>query len=518
MQNLPVGYSSLQSIRDYGCIYVDKTKFIYQLIAEGKYYFLSRPRRFGKSLLVDTIKQLFLGNSELFEGLFVYNNWDWNSSYPVIHIDFSIGDNLTKPILEEKILNTLDNYANSYQINLTSISISERFYELIYKLYEKERKQVVILIDEYDKPMLDVLTKSELCQEMRAILRSLYSVIKGCDEYIRFAFITGVSKFSKVSVFSGLNNIEDISLNHKYADICGYTQHDIEHVFDEYILDGKVDLDQLRIWYNGYNFNGVDSQKVYNPFDIMLFFKNNYTYDVYWFETGSPKFLLDVIQHQQYYIPNLENVILSKLDLNKFDIDNMDIISLLYQTGYLTIKNMVKLGVNIGYRLSYPNLEVKSSFTHILLDLGVSSLSYKNALYSRFANILSSNNYDDLGSIIASHFASIPHDWYRHNEMGRFEGFYCSIVYSYFCALGYDVIAEDKTNYGSIDIAIRMPDRLILMEFKLHKYGDALSAINQIKTKGYIDKYIGYNLPIYLIGISFDSEAKNVAECIWQLV
>ena len=320
-----------------------------------------------------------------------------------------------------------------------------------------------------------------------------------------------------MSVFSGLNNIEDISLNCRYADICGYTQYDIENLFYEYIGDGNVDLEQLRVWYNGYNFNGIESQKVYNPFDIMLFFKNNYIYKSYWFETGSPKFLLDVIIKKNQYVPELEEVTIFDNDLLSFDIDNTPLVSLLYQTGYLTIKNQFMLGNNLSYILTYPNLEVKTALNNQIITLGTNT-ELKNKVSISLAHTLSSDNYDNLGDIIASHFASIPYDWYRNNEMGRFEGFYCSIVYSYFCALGYDVIAEDKTNYGSIDISIRMLDRVILMEFKLNKYGDAISAINQIKNKCYIDKYIGYNLPIYLVGISFDSETKNIAECIWQKV
>ena len=294
MKKLPIGIQTFSEIRTENYIYIDKTKLAYALIENGKYYFLSRPRRFGKSLFIDTLKNIFESKKELFKGLYIYDKLDWAKSFPVININFAGGVIRDEKLLNEKITNKLFEIAGNYEITLKYKNISDQFEELIKKIHNKFNRKVVILIDEYDKPILDNITDPSMASDMRDGLKNLYSVIKGTDEYIKFVFLTGVSKFSKVSIFSGLNNLEDITLNEDYATICGYTQNDLETSFASHLEN--VDMDKLREWYNGYNFLG---DNVYNPFDILLFIKNRFKYNSYWFSTGTPSFLIYLIKQNR---------------------------------------------------------------------------------------------------------------------------------------------------------------------------------------------------------------------------
>ena len=516
MKRLPIGISTLAEIRANDYVFIDKTRHVANLVSAGKYYFLSRPRRFGKSLFLDTLKQAFLGRKELFTGLHLEHNWDWNKSYPVIHFDFGAGIVQSRHELDIKIGQFLDEYYNKYAIENIYEDISGRFSYLIRSIAENN-PQLVILIDEYDKPILDNIINPAQAAEMRDGLKNLYSVIKSHDEYIKFVLMTGVSKFSKVSLFSGLNILDDISLNTNYADICGYTQSELEQECAEHLAAGQVDKAKLKLWYNGYNFAGSAEQKVYNPFDILLFCNNNYQYRSYWFETATPTFLVRLIEREQYYIPDLEEVLVPESSLASFDVDEITLTTLLFQTGYLTIKRVSQLGTQMAYVLGYPNLEVKASLNDKLATIGT-SLQRKDQVLGKVAGLFLSNKFADLKSIFSSHFASIPHDWYRNNNIANYEGFYASIVYSYLAALGYDLRAEDTTNQGRIDLTMIMPDKVIILEFKLTKYGSAAQALEQIKAKGYASKYLAENKPIYLVGISFDAESKNVVECLYEKI
>ena len=515
MKKLPIGISTLEEILNNDYLYVDKTSLVAEM-ANGKYYFLSRPRRFGKSLLVDTFKQAFLGNQKLFDGLHLENNWDWSKKYPVIHFDFGVSSTYGG---KEKVLETtwivLNHHAKEYGITFESDDIGLAFQELIHKLYEKTNQQVVVLIDEYDKPMLDVITDESLVFTVREILKSLYSAIKSNDAYLKFVFLTGVTKFSKVGLFSGLNNLYDITLTPQYANICGYTQTDLESVFADYLKQGNVDKDKLKLWYNGYNFGGSPEQKVYNPFDVLLFCGNNFEYRNYWFETGNPEFLIKLIQKNKYYFPNMENYVASEMMLATFDIPNLELTALLFQAGYLTIKEKTTVGAQFAYVLGYPNLEIQISLNDALATLGSKSEN-KIVGMQKLIRCLEVADFNTLGQIFQSHFASIPHDWYRNNDIQHYEGFYASIVYSLFCALGYDVTAEDKTNVGQLDLTIKSADKILILEFKLKKYGDAATALQQIKDKRYAEKYVSDKKPIYLVGMSFDNETRNMCELVCE--
>lgn len=514
MKQLPIGISTLEKMRAENYTYADKTHHVANLASSGgRYYFLSRPRRFGKSLLLDTIKQAFLGRKDLFKGLYLDDNWDWSISYPVIHFDFGVSSAYqSKETLLDIIWQTLKNVAKEYGVEISNhVTYGLVFQQLIRDIVSKHNKQVVVLVDEHDKPILDNITNLEIATEQREILKGLYTCIKSNDAYLKFVLLTGVSKFSKVSLFSGLNILKDISLDSRYADICGYTQNELESEFAEHLADGNVDKQELKTWYNGYNFAGTEEQKVYNPFDILLFFDGNYEYHSYWFETATPTLLVKLLQAKHYFIPNLEKVTVSDNQLASFDIDNIPLLTLLFQTGYLTIDKPTKIGTQYAYVLRYPNLEVKASLNNALAEIGTSAENKEQTINQLYESI-QENAWDKLQQILSSHFASIPHDWYRKNEIANYEGFYASIVYSYLAALGYELIAEDVTNHGKIDLTLIMPDKILIFEFKLIKNGTAKAAIEQIKTRGYPKKYQADNKPIYLIGISFDPETKSVAE------
>ncbi|MDW8087058.1 MAG: AAA family ATPase [Candidatus Calescibacterium sp.] len=337
-KKLPIGIQSFEEMRTNGYYYVDKTYFVSKLASEGKYYFLSRPRRFGKSLFLDTLRQAFLGKKKLFEGLYLENNWNWDEFHPVILINFGDGVVEDEKNLEEVMSEILLENAENYGVKLRKRLINYRLKELIVSLYEKYRSKVVVLIDEYDKPILDRIEgESETVLRIREKLKNFYSVLKGADEYLRFVFITGVSKFSKVSLFSGINQLQDITLNREYATICGYTQKEFEEVFAPELAG--LNLEDIRTWYNGYSWLG---EPVYNPFDVLLYLSEK-VFRPYWFETGTPAFLVKLLINKRFHIPDLESLFANENLLGYFDIDFIEPENLLFQTGYLTIRKLRKL-------------------------------------------------------------------------------------------------------------------------------------------------------------------------------
>lgn len=507
MKKLPISKSVFKEVITEDCCYVDKTSFVKQLLDDhSKYWFLSRPRRFGKSLFLDTLRAAFAGEKQLFKGLFLENNWDWNTKYPVVTISFGRGTVTSVEMLNNAIYFTLTNCARLYGIELVTDSIAERFEELIQKLNQKFNLGVVVLVDEYDKPLLDNLTK-DTAEEIRESLSSFYSVLKDTDRYIKFVFLTGVSKFSKTSIFSKLNNLIDISLSPKYADICGYTQKDFELIFSDYLYD--VNLKKVKDWYDGYNFLGSN---VYNPYDVLLFLSEK-KYQCYWFETGTPSFLLDLIKERNFFIPKLEKIKVSHSQMGEFDINNIEIDILLYQTGYLTIKKEEEVGDNYFYTLMFPNKEVKKGFTDYLLRMffanGVDS-SERADLSEQIYKALDANQPELLEEAFSSFFASIPYEWYVKNNISQYEGYYCSVFYSFFAALGLIIKPEDITNKGRIDFTIVMDKAIFIFEIKMRS--NPKNAIEQIKERKYHEKYLSEKKDIFLIGIEFDEEDRNISK------
>ncbi|HRU66809.1 MAG TPA: AAA family ATPase, partial [Spirochaetota bacterium] len=379
-----------------------------------------------------------------------------------------------------------------------------KFQEAIRTLYEKYKEKVVVLVDEYDKPILDRIDEPEIARENREILKDFYSVLKDTDIYLKLVFLTGVSRFSKVSIFSGLNQLQDITLNPEYATICGYTQRDLETVFEERIKD--FDKEEVKLWYNGYNWLG---ESVYNPFDILLLLSEK-RFRSFWFETGTPTFLIKLFQKNSYYLPELENLEVGEEIVSNLDIDNIYPENLLFQAGYLTIKGQIRKGTKLKYILTYPNIEVKISFNDAFLDYLTPSPVTKEKTESRMYDLIEENDIEKLKEVLYSFFASIPLDWYRKNDLESYEGFYASVVYALFNGSGLEVKAEDITNKGRIDLTVFIEERAYMIEFKVVEEKMEGKALQQIKEKRYFEKYINQYKDIYLVGIEFSKAERNI--------
>jgi len=501
LQKLPIGIQTFQKIRKEDYLYIDKTKEAYELINSYQTVFLSRPRRFGKSLFMDTLQDIFEGNKEYFEDLYIYDKWDWSKSYPVIKIDWN-GKLQTIDDLENHILTIFKNNQNRLGIVCDNITnVGSCFNDLIIKSYEKYNMPVVVLIDEYDKPILDVIEDKEQAKLHREFIKGLYATLKGLDKYLKFVMLTGVSKFAKASVFSGLNMLTDISLDKKYGNICGYTQENIETEFKDYFIN--ADLKEVKRWYNGYNFL---KDPVYNPFDILLFISKDFKFDNYWWESGSPSFLIALLKKQNSYnIPDLENLIIGKELLNSFDIEKLSLEVILYQAGYLSIDKVIQKRNRIEYKLKVPNQEVQTSLNMLFINYLTDTIKYH--IQDDIYDTLESANLEEFKNTMSALFASIPYNNYVNNTIGLYEGYYASVFYTYLAASGLDIIAEDTTNLGRIDLTIKLDNNIYIIEFKV----DGTDSLNQIKQKDYASKYKSKDKNIYLIGIEFSSKDKNIS-------
>ncbi len=508
MKKLPIGIQTFQKIREDDYIYVDKTGIAVDLINRYQYVFLSRPRRFGKSLFLDTLKNLFEGRKVLFSGLIAENSHDWSKTYPVIKISFGGGNFRSPEMLDITVLEELKGNEKRLGIHCDLPVISARFSRMINTAHETFGQPVAILIDEYDKPILDNIDQPEMAALAREELKALYSVIKNNDEHIRFAFLTGVTKFSRVSVFSGLNNIEDISLTPEFGTICGYTQHDLETVFEKH-LQG-VDMNEVKQWYDGYSFMG---DNVYNPFDILLFLRGNKQFRSYWFETATPTFLVKMIQQHGFFVPDLNNIKTGEELLTSFDIDNISPVTLLFQSGYLTIKEVRRRGSFVSYILGFPNLEVSAAFTNSLLDL-FSETSRRNDIQSDLCFSLEDGDLEQFKGAIHALFAAIPYHNYTNNDIARYEGFYASVIFAWLSSAQLSILVEDCTNKGRIDMSVETGKTIYLIEFKVDMPEE--KALAQVKSKGYVEKYQTKGKKIILIGIGFSSTEKNITDFLWE--
>ena len=505
-RKLPIGMQTFRKIREGRCYYVDKTAYIRQLLDKGEHYFLSRPRRFGKSLFLDTCKELFEGNEPLFEGLAIHDRWDWSVRHPVLRLSFGSGHFREPGYLHEEVMDQLRILEEESEVVAHHDAAPARFRHLIRALHRRTGRPVAILVDEYDKPILDALDAPEVARANRDFLRGLYAVVKDCDAHIRFSFITGVSKFSKVSLFSGLNNLKDITLNPRYSAICGYTEMDLDTVFAPEL--GGLDREQVRDWYNGYSWRG--EEKVYNPFDILLLFDTR-EFAAHWFETGTPTFLVDTLFRRRVSSLALDGMVSNAELLSTFDVDDMPTEALLFQTGYLTIERPEPRGAEMFYRLGYPNREVRQSLNRSLLNRMTGDASRPVAHSARLYDLLLVNDFTGLAALVEAFFASIPYEWYTNNDIASYEGFYASVFYSYFAGLGLDVVVEDSSNHGRLDMALRFNGNVYLFEFKVVELAPEGAAIAQLKAKGYADKYRDRGEPIHLIGVEFSKEARNLA-------
>ena len=514
MKKLPIGISTLKKIIDGDFAYVDKTDIAHHLIENGGgYYFLSRPRRFGKSLFLDTLKSIFHGKKELFTDLAISKTAYDFKPHPVIKISFGSGSYRSVAALHQSIAEIL-NY-NQQELGIQcdkSLSLGGCFKSLIYQASKHYHCNVVVLIDEYDKPILDNIDNTEMARTIREELKDFYSVIKDSDEYLRFVFITGVSKFSKVSLFSGLNNLEDITLGAKYSTLCGYTQHDIETVFAQH-LAGQ-DFTKIKTWYNGYQWLG---KTVYNPFGILLFISNHFAYRGYWFGTATPTFLLKLIEKNNYFLPRLEDITQSDQMLDSFDVDFINLEVLMWQTGYLTISSTQETPRGINYQLTIPNHEVRLALMAHVADF-LSKIQNSNHLQNKVTHALYDKNLNALKTHISALFASIAYNHFTGVKLYEYEGYYVSVFYAYIQALGIHVISEDVTNKGRIDITINVPAiATYIIEFKvLNEHEKTGKALKQIKAKKYYEKYQNTTTAIYMVGIEFCKKERNICHFEWE--
>jgi hypothetical protein len=504
-KKLPIGIQTFAKIREDDYYYVDKTAFALRLIEGGSHYFLSRPRRFGKSLFIDTLAELFAGNEALFRGLACHDTWDWSTAYPVIRLSFADGVLHSREALDRRIQDLLR--INQQALGLdcpANLDIPGCFGELIRQAARRHGQRAVVLVDEYDKPILDNIIDPETAKIMRDGLRNLYSVIKGQDAHIQFAFLTGVSKFSKVSIFSGLNNLKDITLDKRYSALCGYTEADLDNVFAAELE--SLDREQICHWYNGYNWTG---EAVYNPFDVLLLFDSR-EFRPYWFETATPTFLVDLLTEQQIFLPLLERQEGDDDLLSSFDIGAQTPEALMFQAGYLTIDHTENLGGSLYYILRYPNREVREALTGSLLRAWSPNAQATVRGRMKLYRLLEANDFAAMQGLFTAFFASIPHDWYRNNPIARYEGYYASVFYAYFASIGLDVVPEESSNAGRLDMAVRFNGQVYLFEFKVVELAPEGRALQQIKDQGYADKYRDLGQPIHLIGVEFSREQRQV--------
>ena len=502
LPNLPVGQQYFKSIIKGKGIYVDKTEYIYDLCEPiDKGYFLSRPRRFGKSLTLDTIAELFSGNKALFAGLWIEDKWDWSETFPVVRMSLdAIGHKIG---LEYALVKNLNKIARSFGVTIENTNSGLAFDELIEKVVDKTGQQVVVLIDEYDRPIVDYIDPYNLSKanEQRDILKDFFSILKDASKHIRFLLITGVSKFSKVSIFSELNHLDDLTLEPHYAALCGYTQAELEHYFVDYLnVMPPNTLNQMKNWYNGYSWDGKTF--VYNPLSVLKFFKHQ-TYSNFWFETETPTFLVKLMRKRFVY--KLEETQVSDLILESFRLeqfDALDVNSLLLQTGYLTIK---KKTAHETFILNYPNHEVKKAFGQFLL----SEYTQTPVTVPYGANILQAleqNNLAEVINIIHNLIKSVPDQNYIKDQ----EKFFHAIIHLIFTMVGSDPRSEMHTGIGRMDTVIITPHRIFLFEFKMIE--TPKEAIQCIEDRQYADSLRHLNKPITGVGVVFSIEKKGVAD------
>ncbi len=508
---LPIGDPHFRSIREGGCYYVDKTPHIRNLVEGSKYYFLSRPRRFGKTLLVDTMQELFEGSEELFRGLHIHDRWDWSVRHPVVRLSFDVdyreSDGLESDISEQ--LSAIEAKAGLESSPPTRPG-AVRLRHVIRQLHHSTGRQVVVLVDEYDKPILDLLEDQDRAKANRDYLRGLYGVIKGCARQVRFVFVTGISMYSKVSLFSGLNNLRDISLSPKYNTICGYTDAEIDTVFAPELPD--LDRADIRKWYNGYSWDWRSKEKVYNPFDVLLLFEER-EFEPHWYETGTPGFLHGLMGKGQFSTVGLENLQMHRRELSTFEVEKIRLNALLFQCGYLTIRDRQARSDGDYYLLGYPNLEVRQSLNLELLDTMGGDLVGRSRNMSR---LLGEKDFEGFAVAVHAFLGGVPYHW--HTAGGgprRYEAYYASLLYVGFAAGGHDVRAEEASAKGRSDLVVLLGGRVFVLECKMAGEGEeeskAVAGLAQIRRQGYADRYGNLGEEIHLLSVVFSRKERNLA-------
>ncbi len=514
-RRLPIGQQTLPDIINENFIYVDKTRTIHELIIGKRYFFLSRPRRFGKTLLVSTLQEIFLGNRDLFKSLYIEStDYSWEK-YPVITISFATLTTTSAILLRQAIEDMLTALARQYDIELDqAVLLGMRFKSLILKL--AVHNKVVILIDEYDAAILKNLEDFKVADACREVLSEFFSALKDIevDKHLRFVFITGISKFSKTSIFSGLNHLQDLSLDRRAAKLLGYTFDEIKANYQDYLEDISKEsgasveeiLEQIRFWYNGYQFvnpAAVPDAKVYNPYSVMLYLQNK-VFDNYWFDTGTPSFLMRLIKSEDYPVPSIEGSEIHLDETKSYEIENIELIPLLLQAGYVTIESYDPQTKN--FAVTFPNEEVRLSFFKIvLLALTKTKQSQLASLLVKLNKALEKADFERLLTTIQIYFSQFPYTLHVSSERH-----YQSIFFGLLTLIGADVKAEEPTNDGRIDAVIETKTHIVIIEFKLND--SAAAALAQIENKKYYQKYLLKGKTIVLIGVQFDIDKRNITQ------
>jgi len=467
VKNLPLGIQNFREIVEGGHVYADKTQYIYSLLNVAKCFFLSRPRRFGKSLLLDTIAEVFSGDKEMSKGSFIYDTDYSFEKHPVLRLDMSRLDTESPEALKSAIMTVLEERARGEELDVAGSTPSIFFQFLIKGLHDKYGKGVVILVDEYDKPILDRLSDADVADKNRDVLRGFYGVLKAMDPYLRFVFVTGVSKFTKASIFSELNNLLDITLTERYANICGIAVDELEKYFGEHIrhLASRGDLgcfeslhNEILAWYDGYSWDG--RTRVINPFSLLSFFAQE-RFSSFWYSSGTPKFLMDLIKRRPKGYTDLGNLEIGEWALDTFDIKRIEVEPLLFQTGYLTVKKILAERP-LFYLLEIPNFEVRQAFNlHILAEFTESGVAYAESAYRSIQQALVTGNLQGMLETLRSLFASIPYELHIKKE-----AYYHSIFYAIINLLGFQTDAEVSVSGGRIDAVLEHDDKVYVMEFK----------------------------------------------------
>ena len=508
-QKLPIGIQSFEDLRNKGFKYVDKTAIVYKLVTEGKYYFLSRPRRFGKSLLLNTFESYFLGKRELFNGLAIAElEHDW-TEYPVLHLDLNTQKYDSPEALSTLLDEEVTKWERIYGKDESESAIGRRFQGIIRRAYEKTGRQVVILVDEYDKPMLQAIGNTELQEAYRATLKGFYGALKSMDGCIRFAFLTGVTKFGKVSVFSDLNNLEDISMRSQYYDICGISEEELRSNFEMEVSELAAKMEKsieqtyaaLRENYDGYHFCKEAMPGVYNPFSLLNALKNS-VIDQYWFETGTPTYLMELLKRYDYVLPDLEHEEPDADTLNSVDIASTNPIPVIYQSGYLTIKGYdpdFEL-----YRLGFPNREVKQGFLKYLMPYYANTVRGKSGFeISRLVRSLREGDIEGFMERLQSFLSACPYELEPEQER-HFQ----SVMFILTALCGYYVEIEEHTNKGRMDMTVKTKDYIYIFEFKFNK--SAEEALAQIDEKGYAERFQSDGRSIVKVGVNFSTACRNI--------
>ena len=508
LKNLPIGIQDFESLINDGYLYVDKTALMYRLVSTGRYYFLSRPRRFGKSLLISTLKAYFLGKKDLFKGLAVEQLEQKWTVHPVLHLDLNTDNYDSKAALDDRIALSLDNWEKLYGRNELEKSFGARFEGVIQRAYEKTGERVVILVDEYDKPLLQAIGDDKLQDTFRTTLKSFYGALKSKDDCIKFAMLTGVTKFGKVSVFSDLNNLKDISLDNRYYNLCGIDEGELHGVFEPYVQrladSQNITLDkaysELKRNYDGYHFS-KNMVGMYNPFSLLNAF-DSLEIGNYWFETGTPSYLVELMQDQDMKLWNITKKLVSSDVLNSVDIATTEPISVIFQSGYLTIKGYKN--EYDGYLLGFPNEEVKRGFLRYLIPRYTSVRPSDTAFeIESFVEEVKGGDISGFMTRLESFFANTPYDLIKDTE-----NHYQNVLFILCNLCGLYTKAEFHTSNGRVDMTIETPDYVYVFEFKYN--GTAEEAMSQIKEKNYAQPFLASGKKIALIGANFSGETRNI--------